>query len=316
MSRRGGKNRNAQKKQQNYFRNACGNYGMYWQSEDLNSRIYLYYVNIITQMALQRFRWINLPETCDERFLEWTLLHEGVATIAFPRKMRGTFYTTQAVQQGGLNLYDMPVRWRSYGNNGWTFYVDNSNGVLVYDNDTRFPLMEGISLYANELTHIRITKRMNRNHQKIPFILTGTQEQRQDMVNLYKQIDGGEPAIIATDGVNYIQTGALQTGVKFLGEELAQDEVNVWNRIYTMLGIENALFKQERMTEDEIRAQKSPTTLVLMASLSERRKAADKLNKRFGQYLKKPIRVVLRQDNESENWNFEHNEQMQIRAVN
>lgn len=316
MSRRGGKKRNNQK------RNAPDCYctkrrnGMYWQSADLNESIYWYYINVITQIAMSRFRWINLPKTCDERFLEWCLCYEGVATIAFPKKMRGTFYSTQAVTEGPINVYDNPSKWRSFGNNGWNFYCDNTNGVLVYDNVTRFPIMEGIQLYANELTHIRITKRMNRMHQQVPWILKGPQEKRQDMANLYKQIDDGEPAILATDAIEQINFDALKTDVPYIGEELAQDEINVWNRIYTMLGIENTTFKAERQTEDEIRAQKSPTAIILMASLNERRKAADKLNQRFGKYLSEPIQVVLRQDNLSENWNFEHNIQSQLRAVN
>jgi hypothetical protein len=175
--------------------------------------------------------------------------------------------------------------------------------------------MEGIQLYANELTHIRMTKRINRMHQQVPFILKGPQEKRQDMANLFKQVAGGEPAVLATDGIEQIDYDALQTGVQYLGTELAEDEKNVWDRIYTMLGIENNPFKAERQTEDEIRAQKQPTGLILMSSLGERRKAADKLNDRFGQYLTEPIQVVLRQDNESENWNFMHNIQSELRTV-
>lgn len=315
MSRRGGKKRKQQQ------RNAPSCYGrrvrngMYWETADLNESLYWYYANVITQIAMMRFRWLNLPTTCDERFLEWTLCYQGVATIAFPKKMRGTFYSTQAVTEGPINVYDNPSKWRSFGNNGWNFYCDNTNGVLVYDNATRFPIMEGIQLYANELAHIRMTKRMNRMHQLVPFILKGPQEKRQDMANMFKQVAGGEPAIIASNGIESIDVEALQTGVQFLGEELAEDETSVWNRVYTMLGIENLPFKSERQTEDEIRAQKSPTSLILMASLAERRKAADRLNRRFGQYLKEPIRVVLRQDNESENWNFEHSISSQLRMV-
>lgn len=315
MSRRGGKRRNQQKRN---APNCYGNrprHGMHWESADLNDSIYYYYIDLISRIAMSRFRWLNLPKTCDERFLEWCLCYEGVATIAFPKKMRGTFYSTQAVTNGPINVYDNPSSWRSFGNNGWNFNCDNTNGVLIYDNITRFPVMEGIQLYANELTHIRMTKRINRMHQQIPFILKGPQEKRQDMANLFKQVAGGEPAILATDGIEQIDYDALQTGVQYLGTELAEDEKNVWDRIYTMLGIENNPFKAERQTEDEIRAQKQPTGLILMSSLGERRKAADKLNDRFGKYLTEPIQVVLRQDNESENWNFMHNIQTELRTV-
>lgn len=311
MSRRGGKKRNAPNPW-----NGRADYGNweYWQSASTNQRTYLYYVDIITKMALSRFRWINLPETCDERYLEMTLVTQGIASIAFPRKMEGTFLSLQCAQQGQPNMYDRPIRWLAIGQNGSKYSCDARNGVVVFDNETRYPLMDGIRLYANELTHLRLTRRMNRMHQQIPFILTGPQEKRQDMVNLFKQVAGGEPAILATDDIQQIGYDAMSTGVEFIGEQLAVDEQNIWSRIYTMLGLTNTTMKQERMTEDEIRAQKAPSELLLESCLIERRKAARELNERFGAYLKAPIEVVMRQDNESQNWNIAHNVKSQLEA--
>lgn len=308
MGHRGGKKRTNPKP--NYF--VKGFNKNYWQSDGYNARLYNYYRNIIMQLAMNRFRWVNLPKTCDARFLEWTLLTQGVATIAFPKKMKGTFFSTQAVIQSPPNVYDNPTKWRSYGNNGWTFNCDGTNGVLVFDNCTRMPILEGIDLYATELVHIRKTKQMNRFHQQVPWILTGPQEKRQDMNNILKQVAGGELAIIATDGLSNMEVKVLSTGVPYLGEQLAADEGQVWNRIYTMLGIDNVPFKSERQTEDEVRAQKTPTEFIKMASLSERRKAADKLNNLFGGYLEAPIKVEWNRDNESVNWNFQHNIETQL----
>lgn len=308
MSKRGGKNRSRNTtKPRNYN---------FLQTDVMNNRIYLYYIDLMTKLAMMRFRWIGLPPTCDERFLEWCLVTQGVATIAFPKKQKGIFYSTQAVTDGRLNVYNMPTRWRSYGNNGWNFFVDNSNGVLIYDNSTRYSIYEGIELYANELTHVRITKRLNRLHQQIPYILTGPQEKRQDMMNMFKDIATGEPAIIGVNEMQNIQVNSIDTQVKFLGEELSQEETNIWNQVFTMLGIENTTFKAERMTEDEIRARKSPSMLIAMSSLTERRKAAEKLNERFGKYLTEEIKVEMRQDNESDNWNLLHNITSQIKVVN
>ena len=298
MSRRGGKKRNERNQYVNWE---------YWQSAAINQRTYMYYVDVITKMALTRFRWINLPPTCDERYLEFTLVTQGMASIAFPRKMRGTFLSLQCAQQGQPNMYDRPNKWMAIGQNGTKYACSRQTGVVVFDNQTRYPLMNGIQLYANELTHLRITRRMNRLHQQIPFILKGPQEKQQDMVNMYKQVAGGEPAILMADDNQMIQYEALTTGVQFIGEELAVDEQNIWNRIYTMLGIPNTTMKQERQTEDEIKAQESPSELVLESSLMERRNAAHELNDRFGVYLKAPIEVIRRTDNESTNWNYTHN---------
>lgn len=308
MGHRGGKNRSATARtpfNRGFSRN-------YWQTDAYNKRLFNYYVNVIIQLAMNRFRWVNLPKTCDARFLEWTLLTQGVATIAFPRKMKGTFFSTQAVIESTPNVYDMPTKWRSFGNNGWSFECDQRNGVLVYDNCTRVPILEGIELYATELVHVRVTKNMNRFHQQIPWVLTGPQEKRNDMENIAKQVAGGELATIATDGLSSIEVKALSTGVPFIGEQLASDESQVWNRIYTMLGIDNVPFKSERQTEDEVRAQKTPVEFIKMASLSERRRAASILNNRFGAYLEAPIKVEWNRDNESSNWNFNHSITEQI----
>lgn len=291
------------------------NGGMQWQSAQLNARLYSYYRNVMMQMAMSRFRWVNLPSGCDERYLEWQLMTEGVATIAFPARTAGQFLSLKAATQGPMTMYGNPSKWLGIGDNGTRIRCNPLNGVLVWDNASRYPILNGIDLYANELTHIRMTKRVNRLHQQIPFILKGPQEKRQEMVNLFKQIAGGEPAIITTGGIDLIDVEAMQTGVQYIGEELAQDEANVWNRIYTLLGISNSTFKLERQTEDEIRAQHQPTTLIKMNSLEERRKAANLLNERFERYLSAPIKVEWRQDNESENWNLAHNLQSQLELL-
>lgn len=315
MSHRSGKNKNKQNPRPKY---ACKGYSMnYWGSQDYNTRLYNYYRDLMLKMATNRFRWINLPKTCDERYLNLTLALEGIATIAFPKKMPGKFFSTRAVIQGQPNVYDNYTQWYSQGNNGWRFQCDASNGVLVWDNTTRFPIMESIDLYATELVHIRMTKNMNRFHQQIPWVLTGPQEKLYDMQQIAKQVAGGELAIIGTNGLEAIEPKTISTSVPYIGEQLSQDEMAVWNRIYTMLGIENSTFKQERQTEDEVRGQKSPAQIVRMSTLHELRKACDKLNNRFGKYLTDgEIKVVWNQDNFSENWNLMHNDQAFLQAVN
>ena len=309
MSKRGG-----QKRRTSNYGRLRENGGMQWQSGQLNSRTYSYYRNIIMQLAMSRFRWINLPDSCDERYLEWQLLTEGVATIAYPAHAEGMFLSLKAATQGPMTMYGNPSEWLGTGDNGTRIRCNPLNGVLVWDNASRYPLLNGIDLYANELTHMRMVKRTNRLHQQIPFVFKGPQEKRQEMYNLFKQVAGGEPAIIATNGIDMIDVDVIQTGVKYIGEELAQDEANVWNRIYMMLGASSLTFKQERQTEDEIKNQKSPSNIIRMNYLSERRKAARLLNERFADYLNGEVSVVWNEDWESDNWSLINNvrEQMEL----
>lgn len=311
MSKRGGRGRSA---------NNPYKYGQlrpqgfnHWQSEELNNRTYEFYRNVIMQLAMSRFKWVGLPDSCDVRYLEFQLMCEGVATIAFPASIRGGFLTLKAALRGPVNMYGNPSAWLGIGDNGTRIACNVDNGVLVWDNKTRYPVMNGIELYANELTHIRIANRVNLQQMKMPFLLKGPQEKRQEMVNLFSKIDGGEPAIITTNSFSEnIDIDAIQTGVEYHGEEFAQAEANVWNRIYTFLGSQNSTFKQERQTEDEIRAQTQPTGVIRLNSLDARREAARKLNERFGSLLPGEVQVVWNEDYESEIHNLMMNVKQQL----
>ena len=275
----------------------------YWQSANYPRRLYRALHNQVVQLAVTRFKWINLPETCDERFLEWTLFWKGAATIAHPKKQPGVFYSTQMAQVGKPNVYDNPSRWRSIGNNAWHFDVTPLNGVIVYDNRTRYPILPQIDLYVRELVDIIRTKQQNRMHLKVPYLITTPNDMKLTAVNTVKQILGGEPAIIGTEMIRDIDIQAINMNVPYLGDMLTADEMNTWNRIYQMLGIGNLTFKAERQIQDEVQAFTEPTDLMALSPLTARREAAAKLNERFGL----DIHVVWRQDNESDNYNMLHN---------
>lgn len=61
------------------------------QSQALNSQAYSMAYSQMLNIALSRFKWLNLPKTCDAWFLEYNLLYFGYATIAFPHSKPGVF---------------------------------------------------------------------------------------------------------------------------------------------------------------------------------------------------------------------------------
>lgn len=278
----------------------------YWESAEYNTRLFMMFRAEILGMALSRFKWLNLPKTCDERYLELTLILQGQASIAFPKDKKGVFFSTQLAQISRPNIYDNPTAWRAIGNNGFRFNANWNQGVVVWDNRMRFPLLEKINIWARELTDVVRTKQLNRQHQKIPFIFNVPQEMKNQAENVYKQVSGGSPAIIGTTGLEQFKPEVWITGVPYIGEELNSEMENVWNEVYQCLGIANQTFKTERMIEDEVKSQREPSQMARLDSLLCRREAAKKLNDRFGEYLQEPIRVVWNYDNASDNYNFLH----------
>ena len=275
------------------------------QSQQTNSQAYLMAYSQMLNIALSRFKWLNLPKTCDPWFLEYNLLYFGYATIAYPHSKPGVFFSTQAVINSNFNVYYKPKRWTSYGVNGWNFPVTNSNGVFIYANKARTPLIPTIEFFAHEIEDLYMTRRQNRFHQKTPFILEVPASQETAGVNVIKQISGGEMAIMATPGfTDTMKAHVLNTGVDYIGMELQNDIQNTWNSFYQALGIKNLPMKMERQTADEINDYGEPTDLRALSELEERRAACDILNTRFGKYLTKPIQVVWNQDNLSQNYDF------------
>lgn len=292
---------------------------IYWQSAQYNTAVYLMWRNQLANLALSRFKWHHLPPTCDERYLELTLLTQGVATIAHPRrgKYAGQLFSTQAVLSGQPNVYMNPSRWESFGNNGWRFPCDWGNGVLVWDSMTRYPTMQTVDVFAREIADLFRTKQVNRLHQKVPYIIKAPQTKKRDAASIYKQISGNEPAILAyDDGQPFpVEVDAISTQVPYLGKELQADITNTLSLFFQMLGIPNLPFKTERRIEDEVTDQGAPTEVSLLSPLGERRKAAKLLNHRFGHLLEKPIEVTFNQDLKTESYNLMHSLAAQVDAA-
>lgn len=287
---------------------------MYWQSPSYTNRVYTMYRNQILSLALTRFEWHGLPDTCNPRYLEWTLLTQGMATISFPKSQPGIFYSTQVAWQSPPNIYDNPTKWESIGNNGWRFDANPSQGVVIWDNLLRFPILDAIDLQARELTDLTRTEQINRLHQKTPYLLTGPQDKKVDMSTVWKQIAGGEPAIIGTDGLSQIEVKAISTEVPFLASEIDAAIQNCWTRTYQLLGIDALPFKQERQVEDEIISQEAPSSMQALGFLAARREACDVLNRKFGEYLAEPITVTMRTDYESDNFEMTHDLKSRLKA--
>lgn len=279
----------------------------YWQSEAVNERTYLMYRQQIIQLALSRFKWIGLPPTCDSRFIEWCLLFTGSCTIAHPKKQPGIFYSTKCVQDGPINVYDNPVRWRSTGNNGWNFKCDARNGVWVWDNKQRVPILDWVELYSRRLAAFDRVLDVNLWQQHKPAVLTAPQTKVADLANVMKQVAGYEPAIAGYDGLmgdEGVKYSVLDLKVDYIADKLQTAQTNMWNRVYWMLGIETMSEKNDRLVTDEVSVLSAPSQAMRLDPLNERQKACAKFNERFGLEYGIELACVWNEDLFSENYNY------------
>lgn len=278
----------------------------YWQSEDANTRVFAGYLDFLLSLAMNRFRWVNLPDTCDERYLERQLHMTGTATICHREDMPDYWESLKAIAFGEYDAYGVPVKWRGVGYQGTGYDVTPANGEIVYYNQTRTNPWNMLTIFASKLERYSRTEDINLTHQQKPWVLVAPQEKRQELINIYKQIAGFEPAILGNKSTweTVEQIKAIDTGVPFIGEELARARNNVIYDALLFLGIPHLAFeKGERMIENEVNANTAPTNIMLLDCLNARRHAAERLNRRFGL----DIQVYFRDDFESLNYNYINN---------
>lgn len=279
---------------------------MQWQSEQRNMQLYWMLRNQITALYLNRFKWINLPNTCDEKILELLLFTQGQATIA-ANPEDGLFRTLQiAGMVGELDEYGYPYIWEALGLAGNMRYrVTKATGMYVYDNSLRVPILQRIEVWTHELVDILTTLRQDRAHLKIPVVISGLQEKKLDMENYVKQVAGGEIFMITTNGIDNFDVKVQNTqNTKSFQSDLWASYFNVWNEIYKSGGIEFVDYKKERRVEAEIEDSQEPSNLIALDSLSCRRQACDYLNEHIPYFIENPIDVVWNCDNISSNYKF------------
>lgn len=282
----------------------------FWQNAAYNQRVYAKNLDECLALAMNRFRWYGLPDTCDERYLEWQLHRMGVATIAYDRDNPGVWCSVMATLSGKYNMYGLPVSWRALGESGLAnFEVEAGvNGELVYYSNTRANPWNALEIYARKLTHYDRTEDINLSHQHKPWVFIAPQEKRLELTNLLKDVSGGEPAVLGDSNLMSMvdKVTAIDTGVPLLTNELALSRQNCYNNLLLYLGIQHLAFeKGERMIEDEARANSAPTNVMLLNCLKARRDAIKKLQKISSDF--NGVEVVFNEDWESYNFNYVHN---------
>ena len=279
---------------------------VYWQSANFNCRAYAKNLSMLISLAINRFRWEGMPDTCDVRFFEWQLHKCGIATMCHPENMPDVWQTLICSPQGTFDVYGYPLKWRATGFGDATNYeVTRETGEMCYYSFSRANIWNALEIYARKLTHYERTEDVNLFHQQKPMILVAEQAQQQQLVNFYKQVAGGEPAILGDKGLGNMADSVtkIDTGVPLITEDLARSKLNVFNEALLFLGIPHLAFeKGERMIEDEARANTAPTNVMLLDCLQARRQFCDKM-KRFGFDL----HVYFNDDFESYNFNYENN---------
>ena len=260
-------------------------------SDRLNRNTFTDYFNRLFELAINMFKWENLPETVDERFLELALCEKGYC-LYFNDDIMGNLALTCMIG-GELDVYRIPTRRIAFAVNGYQAERTNKDSVLIYNNYLHTPTMRTISLYAERLTAIERAIDLNVNAQKTPIALLTDEKQKRTIEEIYRKYEGNAPVIIGAKNLDLDSVKALTTGAPYVADKLNILKRQIWNEALTFFGIENAnTEKRERLVTDEITSNLGGVQAQRYVMLNAREQAADKINRMFGTN----ISVKFRQD--------------------
>ena len=270
----------------------CGVKGDYqfWESENTNAIAEQYYLSRLSELAMSMFKWKNLPDTVDSRFLEYTLFYEGAVIFFKDENLqskqlaeKGGYLALQVVLGGDLNVYRIPNNRRAYAVNGYNNQLDQFNSVIIWNNMIRLPEYGRMMFYANKLWQIDRAIDVNVKGQRFPVAILCDETQRLTMKNVYKQYDGNEPFIFGDKNLDLSGIQVINTGSPYVADKLQQLKNNIWSEAMMCLGIPNSPSeKKERLVANEAKVSQGGTLASRSSRLEMRKMACREINDMFG----------------------------------
>lgn len=236
-------------------------------------------------IAINIFEWKGLEEispSLKSEIIEETLYDKG-SCLFFNDENLG-YMALPVAPASKLNVYRKPTNFRAIGNN-YTKEYNIDNSVLIKNNTLKKATFDIVDYYTSKLADIELTKDLHRNAHKTPIVLETTEDTLLTAKNIFKKVHANEPVIFKnrTRGEGEVGVSVLNANVPYINDKLEDDYHNYEARILTALGLDNYVEdKKERVQSAEVESQQEYIISSFRASLNERKKACEAINKMFG----------------------------------
>ena len=270
----------------------------------MNNQTYIDYLERMKKICLSMFEWVNLPPTCNARFLEMCLYYNGQGALLYSDELG--YLNTMASDGGYINIYGLPTEVMCYSyrfNERRSLYtVDTGEEkgkecILVMNNYERIPTSATISLFAYRLAEAQRTVDVNIKSLRTPILITTDQKQYFTLKKMYEEYDGNTPAIFADK--NLISPDALKaikTDAPVLLDDIMAYKREIWNEFLTTMGLQNLSEKKERLISNEVDSNNEVINMNLQSLLIPRKEACRQFNEKYGLMGDKAIDVKVRSD--------------------
>ena len=249
-------------------------------------------INHYQMLALNRYKWENLPNGIESRYIEQMLYDNGECAM-FDHPDLGLCVLRSSSREN-LNIYGEPTKLTLTGFNEHRV-VMMDECVRILNNDLGLPTLQNISYYARRMAEIDDIIMQNLRQQRVPYLFATNENNQLSLKILYDQIYQGEPAIfidkemLKGEPENIM---VLPMQAPYLVDKLQIQKQEMERELLTFLGINNTLEKKERLLQDETNSNNQFIKMSSDIGFKQRQLACEQINEMFGLN----VRVVETQD--------------------
>ena len=246
----------------------------------LNHLTFTTFFNHYKNVCLNTFKWEELPEGIEERFIERALFDYG--KVLFFRDPKMSFMALPCFNGTQLNVYGEPLSWRAQGLN-YTKEYKLDECVLIENNKLRTPTRDVVTLYVQKMYQASRTMDVNLSTVKTPWIILCDEKKLLTYKEVLNKIDENEHAIFGASGLSMDAINVLKTQAEFIGNELMDFHRSIESQLLTYLGIDNCpVDKKERLITDEAKSNNELIAVNTNVMLEARERACEQINKLYG----------------------------------
>ena len=262
-------------------------------NKKLNNLTFTDYFYRLSLIALSIFKWDNLPNGINERWIEKYLFDIGECMF-FKDPILG-FRVSKSIDKG-ISIYNEPIDLEpeSTGLTEPKTYKNGIDAVLIKNNDLSIPTLPTLQLYAYRLADLTRAQDVNITAQKTPILIITSDRQKLTMKNVFNQWSGNEPVIYGDKEMNIDGVKVLKTDAPIVFDKIQIQKHQLWNEVMTFLGVNNAnQDKKERLVDDEVQANNEQVKICLDVMLKARQSACSEINRIFGTNIKVSARIGI-----------------------
>lgn len=249
-----------------------------------NDEIFFHYFNTFYELAMNRFKWKNLPDEIPNRYLEQHLCDNGLMVFFKDEEMKKFCCLTGTAS--GFDLYYNPTHFNVVGGNGYSNNeLDNTNAVAIWNNFTRTADIMHIYLFAKSVYDIFVSAMVNCKAQKTPVLVQAESEkQKLTMENIYMKYEGNQPVIFVKDAKTISDAiKVLNTEAPYVADKLMDLKDKIVEEFLKWLGVKMPLVNgRERLVAQEQSDANQVTFQLRNRGLQSRQLAIKEINEKWG----------------------------------